>query len=116
MTRFLAFAGLLFLAHPVAAQDTVVVDGQTLKTVGTVIGVESADVPRAGRLCLLTLKDDKGETFTAHAAYEYCTPDLFEQRVRLIYRAADIPAESCQGDPNCRKFDSFFVVVSVGKP
>lgn len=114
--RFLTMA-MLGLALPAwvraqstAAPDTVVVAGVTKRTVGTVTDIQSGDTA-----CHLALKDDKGRAFQEMADFSLCEkPQTWMgRRVRLGYTQATVPADSCQGDPECRKSQKVVLVQSL---
>ncbi|MFN3596180.1 MAG: hypothetical protein ACK41D_02805 [Rubricoccaceae bacterium] len=62
-----------------------------------VLGLETGD-----RACYLSLEDANGVPFQELADFALCErDDLVGQRVRLAYEEATVPAEICQGDPEC---------------
>lgn len=62
-----------------------------------VLGLEPGD-----RACYLSLEDAAGVPFQELADFALCERvDLVGQRVRLTYEEATVPAEICQGDPEC---------------
>lgn len=90
--------------------DTVVVGGVTKRTTGTVTDIQTGDTA-----CRLVLKDDQGRGFQEMADFALCErPKAWlGRRVALSYMQATVPAESCQGDPACRKTQKVLVVQSL---
>lgn len=99
---------------PAAAQgdDTVRIGGQTKKTRGTILEATSGDVA-----CYLKLRDDRGAAFDEMADFSICEqrPSLVGKRVTLTYKVANVMAQECQGDVECKKSDRV-VLVATAKP
>jgi len=105
-------AMLLVLTVSASAQapDTVTIDGQTKKAIGTITAMQDGDIA-----CYLSLKDDLGVTFEEMADFELCRQKsaLVGQRVALTYRPQRVQSGECQGDPGCRKSVLVLVVVAA---
>jgi hypothetical protein len=103
---------LLSLALSAAAQapDTVTIEGQTKKTVGTITAMQDGDIA-----CYLSLKDDLGGTFQEMADFELCGQKsaLIGQRVKLTYRPRHVQSSECQGNPGCKKSALVLLVVAA---
>ena len=112
--RGAGLAALLLLvgaALPAAAQDaTVKVGNQTKKAIGTVTKLEAGDVA-----CYVSLKDDQGVAFDELADFEVCEqkPSIKGKRVALSYALGKVMADSCQGDPGCKKTRTVAMVSSA---
>ena len=107
MLKYAAGLAGILLALPALA-ETIVLEGQTLQTVGTIIEVTNGD-----STCLLKLKDDKAEEFFAPADFKLCNPELVGKRVRLTYAMGNVMAESCRGDITCKKSDRIAAAVDA---
>ncbi len=103
---------LLVLATAAFAQppDTIRIGKQTKRTTGTLTELQNGDVA-----CYLILRDEKGAEFIEMGAFEICSqkPSPVGKRVALKYKMANVIAESCQGNPDCKKSDRVALVVSV---
>lgn len=90
--------------------DTVVVGGVTKRATGTVTDIQTGDTA-----CRLVLKDDQGRGFQEMADFALCEKPKawLGRRVALSYMQATVPADSCQGDPACRKTQKVVVVQSL---
>jgi hypothetical protein len=108
MMRLGVLAGLLLLALPAAAQDTVVLEGQTLQTTGVIVRMQNGDAS-----CLLEMKDAKGETFFAPADFELCKPELVGKRVRLTFEMGSVVAAPCRSSVTCKASDRIPIAVSA---
>ncbi|MDI1287778.1 MAG: hypothetical protein PSV46_25565 [Reyranella sp.] len=110
--RVCFFTSLFLALLPLAAsaQDTVTVGGEKKRAFGTPIQFANGDIS-----CVITLKDDRGATFTEAADFELCAQEksLKGKRVALTYKASRVQAASCQGDPNCKKSDLVALIVAA---
>ena len=101
---------------PVAASaqgdDTVRIGGQIKKTRGTILEATSGDIA-----CYLKLRDDRGVAFDEMADFSICEqqPSLVGRRVTLTYQVANVMAQECGGNPDCKKSDRV-VLVATAKP
>ncbi len=110
-SRILASLLLTFLPLAVSAQgETVTIGGQTKRAFGTPISFQNGDTS-----CLITLKDDRGATFSEPADFELCMQEkaLKGKRVALTYKTGRVQAASCQGDPDCKKSETVVLVVAA---
>ena len=74
----------------------VTVAGQEVPARAVVTDMESSD-----RACMLTLREN-GADQTVYADYSVCDSNaIVGQRVQIEYAPNDIPAASCEGDPEC---------------
>lgn len=107
-------AALIFGPFGANAQgdDTVRIGGQTKKTRGTILEATSGDIA-----CYLKLRDDRGATFDEMADFSICEqrPSLVGKRVTLTYKVANVMAQECQGDVDCKKSERV-VLVATAKP
>ncbi len=119
--KIVTFAGRLLLAiaalplaasAQTAAQDanTIKIGKETKKTVAVVKELQNGDVA-----CMMVLQDEKGKEFFEPADFEICfqKPSLIGKRVSLKYKMANVMAESCQGDPDCKTSDRVALVVEA---
>lgn len=97
-------------AQSPAPPDTVVVAGVTKRAVGSVVSLQAGDTA-----CHVVLKDDQGRTFQEMADFAVCERPkaVLGRRVALSYMQATVPADSCQGDPACRKTQKVVIVQAL---
>lgn len=75
----------------------VTVAGNTVPRRGVVTDIAAGD-----QACYLTVRADNGTTTEIYGDYSLCETDgLVGYRVQIAYAPADLPAESCEGDPAC---------------
>ena len=106
---FLAAVGLG--AGPAAAQgdDTVTIGGKVKKTRGTLLEATAGDIA-----CYLKLRDDRGAAFDEMAGFDICEQRaLIGKRVVLTYKIANVMAQECGGDPDCKKTDRVVIVATA---
>lgn len=65
------------------------------------------------RACYVELMDDKGKVSTQYADFEICEQDLVNKRVKLTYKAGNIQAESCQGNPECTASEKVMLIIKA---
>ena len=108
----LLLAALTFgpLAANAQGDDTVRIGGQTKKTRGTILEATSGDIA-----CYLKLRDDRGVTFDEMADFSICEqrPSLVGKRVTLTYQLANVMAQECGGNPDCKKSDRVVLVATA---
>ncbi len=104
--------GALALPASVIAQGTqpgtVKVGDQIKQATGTVVELQNGD-----RACYMVMKDTRGKEFTELASFDVCAMAITGKRVSLTYRMGEVMAESCQGDPSCRKKDRVPLVIDA---
>ena len=101
----LAFACVGAL-RPVAAADTLRINGETKQTEGILREAVSGDVA-----CYLQLETDAGQRFDESAVFELCEdPALIGQRLKLSYTVENVLAEACQGDVDCGLSDQVVLI------
>lgn len=63
----------------------------------------------------MVLHDEQGKAFIEAADFDICfqRPSLIGKRVSLKYKMANVMAESCQGEPECKKSDRIALVVEA---
>ena len=73
------------------------------------------DVDKGDSGCYLTLKAATGGELIELGKFELCQKksSLMGKRVSLVYSMETIQAESCYGDPKCKKTDTVPLVVDV---
>ena len=107
-----SFLAALFASScPAFAQaDRIKIGNELKKTSGIVTELVNADTA-----CNMMLKDEKGTEFMESADFDICfqKPSLIGKRVSLKYRMANVMAESCQGNPDCKKSDRIALVVEA---
>lgn len=108
----LLLAALAFgpLAANAQSDDTVRIGGQTKKTRGTLLQATSGDIA-----CYLKLRDDRGAAFDEMADFSICEqqPSLVGKRVTLTYTVANVMAQECQGNVDCKKSDRVVLVAAA---
>ncbi len=104
----LAFASASFAQT--AAPTTVKVGNFTKQTVGTVTNINEGDLG-----CYVSLKDDQGKAFEELADFAICEKpkSYLGRRVSLSYTMSSVMADSCQGDPSCKKTRAVALVQSL---
>jgi hypothetical protein len=65
------------------------------------------------RACYVELMDDKGKVSTQYADFDLCEQDLVGKRAKLTYKAGNIQAESCQGDPECTASEKVMLIIKA---
>ncbi|MES2817917.1 MAG: hypothetical protein V4812_02905 [Pseudomonadota bacterium] len=66
------------------------------------------------RACYIELENKQGQRTEAEASFELCEqPQLIGQRVRLTRERTNMPAMSCEGDPECTRTDSVELIISA---
>ena len=104
-------AAVVLGAGPAAAQgdETVTVGGKVKKTRGTLLEATAGDIA-----CYLKLRDDRGVAFDEMAVFDICEQRaLIGKRVVLTYRVANVMAQECGGDPDCKKTDRVVLVATA---
>jgi hypothetical protein len=92
--------------RPVAAADTLRINGETKQTEGILRAAVSGDVA-----CYLQLETDAGQRFDEPAVFELCeVPTLVGKRLKLSYTIENVLAEACQGDVDCGLSDQVVLV------
>ena len=89
---------------------TVTVGKFSKRVNGTVVDMNAGDVA-----CYLTLKDEKVGEFTEMADFELCNkPKAYlGRRVALTYTLGTVMADSCQGNPSCKKTQTVALVSAM---
>ena len=98
-------------APAVVYKEGVVKVGNEMKqTLGKVTDVEKGD-----NGCYLTLKSPGGGDLIELGKFELCRQksSLMGKRVALVFSMETIQAESCYGDPKCKKTETVPLVVDV---
>lgn len=90
--------------------DTVMIGKVSKKSIGTITSMNSGDVA-----CYVTLKDDKGVKFEEMADFDICEREksLKGKRLQLTYAQANVMAQSCQGNVDCKKTDKVILIEKV---
>ena len=91
-------------------EGVVKVGNEMKQTLGTVIDVDKGD-----NGCYLTLKSTTGGDLIELGKFEFCRQksSLMGKRVALVFSMETIQAESCYGDPKCKKTETVPLVVDV---
>ena len=91
-------------------EGVVKVGNEMKQTLGKVIDVEKGD-----NGCYLTLKSAAGGDLIELGKFELCRQksSLMGKRVALVFSMETIQAESCYGDPKCKKTETVPLVVDV---
>lgn len=65
--------------------------------------------------CYLTLRDELGKEFMELDDFEICLqqPSIIGKRVNLKYRMANVLADECQGNPDCKKSKKVALVIEA---
>ncbi len=105
--------GLLGLLPSLAlaqAPATVKIGKDTKNAFGTVVELVSGDIA-----CYVEFRDDKGAEFTESADFDFCMePKKYVgKRFALTYKLSKVMAQSCGGDPNCKKTDTVPLIVGM---
>jgi hypothetical protein len=93
--------------NAVAQEGTVKVGSQTKQASGIIVSMEAGDVA-----CYVNLKSDKGTAFREMANFEICEQEraLKGKRVNLTYEMGKVLADSCQGNPDCKKTQTVVLI------
>lgn len=66
------------------------------------------------RACYLEVEDEQGQRREEMASFELCERnDLVGKRARLRFEPAQVMAESCQGNPDCKETETVQLVQDV---
>lgn len=115
VVKRLACGGLLaavFTFGDALAQGSgaVPLGGLTKNSSGVVLAMDMGDYA-----CILSLRDDKGTKFQEMAESSICQKrtSIMGKRVALTYIEVKVPADECQGNPDCSKSRRISLVNSV---
>jgi len=101
-----------FFAPAVLAQtaSTIKIGNEIKNATGVVRQLQNGDIS-----CVMVMQDEQGKEFIEAAQFDICfqKPSLIGRRVGLKYRMENVQAESCQGDPACKKTTRIALVVEA---
>jgi hypothetical protein len=105
---------LLLLASSVALAQTpaatVKIGKENKNAFGTVVEMTMGDTS-----CFIEFRDDKRAEFFEPGDFDLCidTKKYVGKRVAITYKLSRVAAQSCQGDPECKKHEIVPLVVAM---
>lgn len=76
---------------------------------GTIRSMENGDVA-----CYLDIFDERGNQYQEMADFEICDQtNLLNKNVKFYYRMNNVLAASCNGNPDCRRSDTVYLINRV---
>lgn len=78
---------------------------------GTITAMQAGDVA-----CYIEFSADDGKQYKEMATFELCEQrTLINQKVRFSYRKESVMAADCEGDPECSRSDSVWLISEIKK-
>jgi hypothetical protein len=77
-------------------------------TIATIQNLTTGD-----RACYVDILDAGGVASTQYADFEICERDLVGKDVQLTYESANIPAASCEGNPDCDETETVMLITQA---